>query len=544
MDSKSGLTRAPLDLLTDQGELGRADATAREYVKSQLREFVAQVLDGTIAVAANTEMMISARVAQIDDLLSLQLNEIMHHPSFQKLEGSWRGLKYLVDNSETRTMVKIRVLSCNKKELLQDLHQAPRFSQSALFTKVYEEVYRVFGAAPFGALLGDYEFGAQPEDIELLELISHVAAAAHAPFISAVPSDAASDMLTTTRREIYLWVQTSLKVCDESKHAKWRRFRRSEDARYVALCLPRVLGRLPYVRDSKPVGAFVYIESVEGTDRSRYLWTNAAYAFGTRLANAFSTYGLCVAICGHEGGGRADGLPVHIFSTDEGTVYMKTEVSISERREVELGRLGFIPLLEGHRNEPALFFGSQSCQQPKVYDTEFATHVARLSAQLPYVMACSRFAHYLMVIARDKAGGFASPPDCERSLNGWVQRYARMPYSGPLNPLLPDESECVMAGEWLTKVDGSAVDAAHPLAKALIQVKGIEAEETGAKPDRSGGLSCGCPSLRRRAVDIPTQESSSRPSNYRAVAWLRPRFQLAEPVTLSIVVDVPPPVRG
>src|SRR5450631_3191227 len=242
-----------LDQIVEQGRFG-AEAESRERGKDLVKEFIAQVLDGSMTVAKDAEMMINARIAQIDHLLSIQLNEIMHHESFQKLEGSWRGLKHLMDHSETGTQLKIRVLNVTKKELLRDIEKAPEFDQSALFKKVYEEEYGVFGGAPFASLVGDYEFGKHPEDMALLEGISHIAAQAHAPFISA----ASSDLLNLESYTQLDQPRDLAKIFDSTEYAKWKSFRQSEDSRYVSLALPRVLGRLPYGKDTKPVEDFSY----------------------------------------------------------------------------------------------------------------------------------------------------------------------------------------------------------------------------------------------------------------------------------------------
>src|ERR1700704_3601992 len=246
-----------LDQIVEQGRFG-TESSARERGKNLVKEFVAQVLDGSMTVAKDAEMMINARIAQIDHLLSIQLNEIMHHASFQKLEGSWRGLKHLMDHSETGTQLKIRVLNVTKKELLRDIEKAPEFDQSALFKKVYEEEYGVFGGAPFGALIGDYEFGKHPEDLALLEGISHVAAQAHAPFVSAASPD-----LLNLESFTKLDAPRDLgKIFDTTEYAKWKSFRQSEDSRYVGMCLPRILTRLPYGEKNVSIEAFKYEENV------------------------------------------------------------------------------------------------------------------------------------------------------------------------------------------------------------------------------------------------------------------------------------------
>ncbi len=464
---------------------GRFSETARERGKDLIKEFVEQVIDGSITVARDAEMMINARIAQLDHLLSIQLSEILHHPDFQKLEGSWRGLHHLVSQSETSTMLKIRVMNCSKKELLRDLQRAPEFDQSALFKKVYEEEYGVFGGAPFGALIGDYEFGKHPEDIELLERVSQVAAAAHAPFFSA----ASADMLNLETFTQLDRPRDLAKIFDTTEYAKWKSFRQSEDSRYVGLCLPRTLGRLPYGRDTKSVEAFNFEEGVDGTEHDKYLWMNAAYSLGTRLTDSFAKYGMCVTIRGVEGGGLVEGLPVHNFYTDEGDVVMKcpTETPITDRREKELADLGFIPLVHCKGTDYAAFFSAQSAQKPKLYDDDAANANARLSTQLPYIMAVSRFAHYLKAMMRDKIGSFMSREEAETFLNRWITNY-----------VTPDDS-------------------ASPAAKAQ-------------RP------------LREARVDVA--EVPGKPGVYKAVAFLRPHFQLDElTVSLRLVAELPAPAR-
>ena len=473
-----------LDQIVASGKVG-TDTASRERGKNLVKEFVAQVLDGSMTVAKDAEMMINARIAQIDHLLSLQLNEILHSAAFQKLEGSWRGLKYLVDHSETGTNLKIRVLNVSKKELLRDIERAPEFDQSALFKKVYEEEYGVFGGAPFGTLIGDYEFGKHPEDIALLDGISHVAAQAHAPFVSA----AAPDLLNLESFTQLDAPRDLAKIFDSTEYAKWKSFRSGEDSRYVALCLPRTLGRLPYGRDTKPIEEFAYEEHVDGTEHSKYLWTNAAYSLAARMTNSFAVYGMCVAMRGVEGGGLIEGLPTHNFYTDEGDIALKcpTELPITDRREKELADLGFVPLVHCKGTDYAAFFSVQSCQKPKTYDTDSANANARLSAQLPYLMAASRFAHYLKAMMRDKIGSFMSREEAEIFLNRWITKY-----------VTPD-------------------DTASPATKA-------------ERP------------LREARIDV--SEVPGKPGVYRAVAFLRPHFQLDElTVSLRLVAELPAPAK-
>ncbi|HKO12713.1 MAG TPA: type VI secretion system contractile sheath large subunit [Acidobacteriaceae bacterium] len=473
-----------LDQIVEQGRFG-AEPSARERGKDLVKEFVAQVLEGSMTIAKDAEMMINARIAQIDHLLSIQLNEILHHPSFQKLEGSWRGLKYLMENSETGVGLKIRMLNVTKKELLRDIEKAPEFDQSALFKKVYEEEYGVFGGAPFGALIGDYDFGKHPEDMALLEGVSHIAAQAHAPFVSA----AAPDLFNMESYTSLDAPRDLAKIFDSTEYAKWKSFRSSEDSRYVALALPRTLARLPYGADTKPIDEFRYEEHVDGTDHSKYLWMNAAYAVGTKMTQSFAMYGMCVAMRGVEGGGLVEGLPTHTFATDEGDQALKcpTEVPITDRREKELADLGFVPLVHCKGTDYAAFFSVQSCQKPKTYDTDSANANARLSAQLPYIMAVSRFAHYLKAMMRDKIGSFMSREEAQTFLNRWITKY-----------VTPDDSA------------SPATKAERPLREARIDV-----------------------------TEVP-----GKPGVYRAVAFLRPHFQLDElTVSLRLVAELPAPAK-
>lgn len=468
-----------LDQIVEQGRF--SDPAARERGKNLVKEFVAQVLEGSMTLGRDADQMITARVAQIDHLISIQLNEILHAPQFQKLESTWRGLKYLLDQSETGTMLKIRVLNASKKDLLRDLQRAPEFDQSAMFKKVYEEEYGIFGGEPFGALVGDYEFSKHPEDLELLEKVSQVAAAAHAPFLSA----ASSELLNMDSYTNLDQPRDIGKIFDSTEYAKWKGFRESEDSKYVALTCPRVLMRLPYGKETAPVEGFNFEEGVDGTDHSKYLWGNAAYALASKMTQAFATYGWCVAIRGVEGGGLVDGLPSHTFRTDEGDVALKcpTEIAITDRREKELADQGLVPLVHCKGTDKAAFFSIQSCNKPKLYDSDAANANARLSAQLPYMMATCRFAHYLKAMMRDKIGGFMSREDAWRFLNRWISKY-------------------------VTQDDKAS---AAQKAKFPLRDANVEVEEVKGKP--------GC---------------------YRAVAYLRPHFQLDEiNVSLRLVAELP-----
>ncbi|MBS1794058.1 MAG: type VI secretion system contractile sheath large subunit [Acidobacteria bacterium] len=473
-----------LDQILTEGKMARDDFQ-KEQAKDMISEFVSQVMSGQLTLSKNMDVAINARIAEIDRLLSAQMNEIMHHAEFQKLEGSWRGLHHLVKNSLTGPMLKIRVMSVTKKELLKDFERALEFDQSAMFKKVYEEEYGTFGGAPYGALIGDYEFGNHPQDLALLESLSQVAAAAHAPFIAA----ASPEMFGWDEFSEMTEVRDISKIFDRTEYAKWRSFRESEDSRYVGLTLPHVLGRVPYGAATKPTETFNFEEDVDGTDHKKYLWSNAAYAMGTRLTEAFSMHNWCVAIRGVEGGGLVDGLPTHTFETDEGEVAMKcpTEVAITDRREKEFSDNGFVPLVHCKGTDYAAFFATQSCNKAKKYDTDAANANARLSTQLQYIFAVSRFAHYLKAMMRDKIGSFMSRQEAQIFLNRWISKYVLE------NDVAP-----------------AAQKAKYPLREARVDVS-----EVPGKP--------GC---------------------YRAVAFLRPHFQLDElSVSLRLVAELPQPAK-
>lgn len=473
-----------LDAIIDESHVA-TNEMEHIHTKNLMYELVDQVLAGAVTVSKDLAASIDMRIAELDTLISDQLNAIMHHAEFQKLEASWRGLKYLVMQSETSPQLKIKVMNVSKKDLVKDFKTAPEFDQSALFKKIYEEEYGTFGGAPYAALIGDYEFSRHPEDFFLLEQMSHVAAAAHAPFVAAAGSSLFGlETFTDIGKPRDL-----TKIFDTVEYAKWKSFRESEDARYVGLALPHMLGRLPYGRDTTPVETFGFEEDVNGTDHSKYLWTNAAYAFGSRLTEAFAKYGWLAAIRGVEGGGLVEGLPTHTFKTDDGEIALKcpTEVAVTDRTEKQLSDLGFISLVHCKNTDYAAFFSGQSTQKAKTYNTDVANANARLSSQLPYIFAVSRIAHYMKAIMRDKIGSFASRQNVQDFLNVWLAQYV----------LLDDSAS-------------QEAKAKYPLREAQVDV-----------------------------VDVP-----GKPGTYRAVAFLRPHFQLDElTVSLRLVAELPKSAR-
>ena len=366
---------------------------------------------------------INSLIAEIDQKLTDQVNEILHHEEFQALEGSWRGLHHLVYNTEVDEMLKIRVMQITKKEIAKTFRRYPgvAWDQSPLFKKVYEEEYGQFGGEPFGCLVGDYHFDHSPVDVQILNGMAQIAAASHAPFIAG----ANSDLLQMDSWSELTNPRDLAKLTSTPEYAAWKSLRESDDSRYLGLAMPRFLARIPYGAKTDPVEEFEFEEETDGGDAQKYCWANSAYAMASNITNAFKLWGWCTRIRGIESGGAVEGLPTHTFPTDDGGVDMKcpTEIAISDRREAELAKLGLMPLIHKKNSDFAAFIGAQSVQQPFEYDDPDATANARLSARLPYLFACCRFAHYLKCIVRDKIGSFKERDDMERWLQDWIMQY-------------------------------------------------------------------------------------------------------------------------
>ncbi len=396
---------------------------AQEAVENAVKTLAAQALADTALISEDSVKTIESMVAEIDHRLTEQINLIMHHEDFQKLESSWRGLHYLVNNTETDEMLKIRILNITKKDLQKTLKKfkGTAWDQSPVFKQIYEEEYGQFGGEPYGCLVGDFLFDHSPQDVELLGEIAQVAAAAHAPFISAA---------NPTVMNMETWQELSdprdlTKIFQTPDYAAWRSLRDSEDSRYIGLTMPRFLARLPYGEKTDPVEEFAFEEDTEGADHSKYSWANSAYAMAVNINHAFKMYGWCSRIRGIESGGAIEGLPTHTFPTDDGGIDMKcpTEIAISDRREAELAKNGFMPLLHKKNSDFAAFIGAQSLQKPAEYEDPDATANANLAARLPYLFSTCRFAHYLKSIVRDKIGSFKEREDMEKWRNRWILQY-------------------------------------------------------------------------------------------------------------------------
>lgn len=471
-----------LDRIVQEGKMA-VEPSQNAYAKKLLGQFATQVLDEGMKTAPDKGVvaMINERVAEIDKILSDQLNAIMHHEEFQKLEGSWRGLHDMVYGTETGPTLKLRLLNVSKKELLKDLESAVDHDMSVLFKKVYEEEYGTFGGAPYSVLIGDYYFGRHPQDVALLQRLSKVAAAAHAPFITA----AAPSLFDMTEFTDLGVPRDMSKIFESAELASWRGFRESEDSRYIAMVLPRYSARLPYGAKTKPVESFNFEEDVDGRDHSKYLWANSAYQLGLRITDAYAKHSWTTAIRGVEGGGKIEGMTAHTFKTDEGDVVLKcpTEVTITDRREKELNDLGFIAVVNSKGSDFAAFFGGQTLNKPKVYNMDAANANAALSSRLPYVLAASRFAHYIKVIMRKKIGLFMTRANVESYLNNWIAHYVL------LDDNAPQEAK-----------------AAFPL----------------------------------RAASVVVTETAGSPGTYNATVFLKPHFQLEELSTsIRLVATLP-----
>ncbi|BFM48701.1 type VI secretion system contractile sheath large subunit [Marinomonas sp. THO17] len=483
-DVSSWSSVTPSKLVTrmlDEGQMA-LDQTQVPYSLELIGEFAASILQnvpdnpGRFAGDRMTD-----KIALIDTQLTNQINQVMHASEFQALEATWRGLNFLVMNTETGASLKIRLLNIAKKDLLKDLQKAVEFDQSALFKKVYEEEFGTHGGDPFSFLVGDYEFGRHPEDIELLEKLSGVAASAHAPFISAAYAklfDMEDFFSLSQPRDL-------TKIFESAELIKWRSFRESDDAKYVSLTLPKVLLRLPYGPETVVAEGFDFVEDVDGSDAKKYLWGNPAFILSQRVTNAYAKHGWLAAIRGVEGGGLVEGLPAHTFKTPSGDIKLTcpTQVQITDRREKELNDLGFMAILHRKGSDKAAFFGGQTTGQPQKYNTDAANANARISTMLPYVLNASRFAHYIKVIMRDKIGSFATRDSVSDYLNNWISNYVLVDDSAP-----------------------QEMKASYPLRESRIDV-----------------------------FDVP-----GKPGSYRSVVFLRPHFQLEElTASIRLVAELP-----
>jgi type VI secretion system protein ImpC len=396
---------------------------ARGAVAQAVQTLAQQALSNTALLSDDAVKTIESMIAAIDAKLTEQINLIMHHEDFQKLESAWRGLHYLVNNTETDEQLKIRVLNVSKADLGKTLKRfkGTAWDQSPIFKRLYEEEYGQFGGEPYGCLVGDYHFDHTPPDVELLGEMAKIAAAAHAPFLTG----AAPSVMQMESWQELANPRDLTKIFTTPEYAAWRSLRESDDARYLALCMPRFLSRVPYGAKTAPVDEFAFEEDTEGADHNKYTWSNAAYAMAVNVNNSFKQYGWCSRIRGIESGGAVTNLPTHSFPTDDGGVDMKcpTEIAISDRREAELSKNGFLSMVHRKNSDFAAFISGQSLQKPQEYEDADATANAALAARLPYLFACNRFAHYLKCIVRDKVGSFKSRDAMEDWLNSWILNY-------------------------------------------------------------------------------------------------------------------------
>lgn len=481
---------AQLDELSSllQQEFRPKTEQAQQAVEFAVTTLAEQALDQSVTLSDDAYQTIQAVIAQIDQKMTEQINHILHHPEFQRLEGAWRGLHHLVSNTETDELLRIRVMPATKKELARNLkrYKGVAWDQSPLFKKVYEQEYGQFGGEPFGCLVGDYHFDHSPPDVEMLGELARIGAAAHSPFIAG----AAPSVMQMESWQELANPRDLTKIFSNTEYAAWQSLREADDARYLGLAMPRFLARLPYGARTNPVDEFDFEEDTDGASHDRYTWANSAYAMAVNINRSFKHFGWCTAIRGVESGGAVENLPCHTFPTDDGGVDIKcpTEIAISDRREAELAKNGFMPLVHRKNSDFAAFIGAQSLQKPQEYYDADATANARLAARLPYLFACCRFAHYLKCIVRDKIGSFRERDDMERWLNSWIMNY----------------------------VDGDPTNSS---------------QETKARKPLA-------------AAEVSVQEVPDNPGYYAAKFFLRPHYQL-EGLTVSLrLVSRLPSLKG
>ena len=471
-----------------QKEFKPSSNEAKSAVEAAVQTLAQQALGQTALIGKDVTKSINAMIAAIDEKLTAQLNLILHNPDFQKLEGAWRGLHYMVNNTESDEHLKIRVMNISKLELGKTLKRfkGAAWDQSPLFKKVYEEEYGQFGGEPFGAIVGDYHFDQSPPDVELLGEMAKIAASAHAPFITG----AGPSLMQMESWQELANPRDLTKIFSTPEYAGWRSLRESDDSKYLGMCMPRFLARTPYGAKTNPVEEFDFEEDTAGADHSKYAWANAAYAMATNINRSYKQYGWGSRIRGIESGGAVENLPLHTFPTDDGGVDQKcpTEIAISDRREAELSKAGLLSLIHRKNSDFAAFIGSQSLNKPTEYDDPDATANANLAARLPYLFACNRFAHYLKCIVRDKIGSFKEKDEMQRWLNKWILNY----------------------------VDGDPINSS---------------EETKAKRPLA-------------AAEVVVEEIEGNPGYYSSKFFLRPHYQL-EGLTVSLrLVSKLPSAKG
>ena len=481
--TESADTTAPatiLERIFDDGRLVR-DEHQVDGARSMLHGFIEEATKAGVQVDGTAKRAIAARIVALDRLISQQVNQVLHNEKFQRLEASWRNLNKMVSENELSSSMKVRVFNCHRRELERDFSRAPGFDQSLFFKNVYESEYGTLGGSPFTFLLGDMEFGRTPQDIQFLREVAAVASMAHAPFLAgAAPGMFDLDSFTELERPIDI-----AKIFETSEMASWNSLRDSPDSRYLALTAPRVLVRMPWGPDAAPVETIDFVEDVDGDDNGKYLWGPSSWMLAGQIMKSFTQHGWPSAIRGTETGGKVANLPLHSFPSLSGTRITKcpTETTITDRREKELSDQGIIGLCHARNTDYAVIFSGSSVNRPQRYVEEDANANARLSASLPYILACARFAHYLKAIMRDKIGGFTSRDEIERYLSTWI-------------------------GQYVTSDDSAshATKARYPLREAKVQVR-----------------------------DIP-----GKPGAYTAVAHLRPHFQLEElTASLRLVAELP-----
>ena len=425
-----------------------SESATNERISVAINVFLKMIQDSAQTVDRLDKSLLDFHIAKLDKLISNQLDNILHHPEFQAIEGTWRGLKFLVDRTDFRQNVKIDVLDVSKDALIRDFEDSPEVIQSGLYSHTYINEYDTPGGQPFASIISAYEFDRSPQDIELLRNISKVSAAAHMPFIGSV----GPQFFGKETMEEVASIKDIGNYFDRAEYIKWNSFRNTDDARYIGLTLPRFLARLPYGSETVPVRSFNYSEEVKGPDHNRYLWANATFAFAANMVRSFIKNGWCVQIRGPQAGGLIENLPIHLYDLGSGAqMKIPTEVLIPETREFEFANLGFVPLSFYKNHDFACFFSANSTQKPALYDTKEATANSRINSRLPYIFLLSRLAHYLKLIQRENIGMTKHRRVLEVEMNNWIQN---------LVTEMTDPSD--------------ELQASHPLRQAKVVVEDIE----------------------------------------------------------------------
>ncbi|NAW63952.1 type VI secretion system contractile sheath large subunit [Photobacterium halotolerans] len=410
-----------LDSILNETRLKPSDE-GFDVAKRGVEAFISELLSKNVSDKVD-QSLVDLMISEIDQKMSAQVDAILHSPEIQAIESSWRGLKYLVDQTDFRENIQIEVISAKKNEVLDDFDDAPEVVKSGLYKQIYTREYGQFGGKPVGAVICDFKMSSTSPDIKLMEYMANVGAMSHAPFITS----AGPQFFGVDSYEELPNLKDLKSVFEGPQYTKWRGLREHEDSRYLGLCTTGFMLRAPYSVADNPIKAFDYNENVSGS-HDHYLWGNSAYALASRISDSFANFRWCPNIIGPQSGGTVNDLPVHNFES-MGRIETKipTEVLVSDRREFELAEEGFIALTMRKGSDNAAFFSANSVQKPKFFGNSPEGKAAetnyKLGTQLPYMFIINRLAHYLKVLQREQIGSWKERTDLEIELNKWIRQY-------------------------------------------------------------------------------------------------------------------------